>query len=154
MATIIGTVLIGVLALLSIHEIIHYGRARLDPEQIEYPRRRLSRRLSITLLFIALMLLVMFWPQQVSPAVQLTLMLLVLVGIVIGIVLLFRDLHETSTSVVAHASRLDREASQELRDFFDKHPPDRIANRNKRAQATQKKRSSEKDPRNDNPPHK
>lgn len=108
-----GYVLIGVLALLAIQEVVRYRRCQENPEEIPFPRRSLSRRLAITLDFIILLLLAMFWPHT-SPWLQMILMGFVGVAALVGFFLLWRDLRETSINAVAQASRLNKDASCEF----------------------------------------
>jgi hypothetical protein len=119
MGRIMGIALMGLLAALAAAEIMRFVRAGQDPEALAYPRRRLSRRLAIALLFVVLTGLLTFWPR-VAPWTQLALLVATLTGMAVGLFLLWRDLRETSLAVVAESSRLTREAGGSLSGLFER----------------------------------
>jgi hypothetical protein len=108
------------LGLLSIHEIARYARAKVDPESFPYPRRRLARRLGMTLLLLAIMGILWRWPARATPRVAVTLLAAMAVFFILALALLLRDLHETSCAVVAASSEMGRHAAQEMRKLLDK----------------------------------
>ena len=95
--------------------------ARGDDEQLPYPRRRLSRRIGVCFLFSAVVLLIMFFPTGVSPWLQLLLLVAVLLAVCIGLLMIRRDLHETSLSVVRESVRLETEASEAFAKIVSDH---------------------------------
>jgi hypothetical protein len=117
MIILFGLVL-AVFALLAAIEIYRYNRARRFPDDLPYPRRRLSRRIAISLIFSAMVGLVTFWPEA-SPWIQITLLFLLCLGMVLGLVLLWRDLHETSRAVMEHVSGFTRQAEKTFHQTID-----------------------------------
>ncbi len=108
------------LLLLTVHEVTRYMRACRDEEDIPYPRRRLSRRMGIAVLFSSVLILAIYWPKT-SPKSQLVLIGSLLFSALFGLVLVWRDLRETSRAVVAHASRMSEEASHDLAEAIKRH---------------------------------
>ena len=119
MGQVLCIVITGALLLMSCFEWVKYRRAAGDPEQIPYPRRRLSRRIAVAFLLIACLLLSCFWPDRISVWGRLALGFFLLFGVLISMFLLFRDLRETSISVVQVARELDAHTSQELNALID-----------------------------------
>ena len=113
MAKIFGFILVGMLGMLTIYEVVRFIRAGRGEEDLPYPRRRLSRRLAITVLFSAIILLALYWPRTSAP-MQLVLLGAVFVSLLLGLVLLWRDLRETSLAVLDHATQMSEEASREF----------------------------------------
>ena len=70
MGTIFGLLLLALLCVMSIVEIARYYRQR-ESAELPYPRRRLSRRLGIGIIFGIVILLVTFWPKM-TPLMDLT----------------------------------------------------------------------------------
>lgn len=128
-------VMIGVLVLLALHEVWRHYWAQHDDQAIPYPRRRLSRRLGAAMLLIATLLLVQFWPTGVSLAVHLGLLVAVVLLLVLAVVVVLRDLHETSRAVVEYAAHSDLE--QALREALEA---------GQRAAETEKRRDCEGTP--------
>ena len=117
---VIGIVMAGMLGALMAFECVRYRRAARGEEEMPYPRRRLTRRLAIALLFGGAALLVSFWPP-VSAGFQLFLIILVLMALAIGLSLIWRDLRETSRAIMEHANRLSEEAGRELLESVRRH---------------------------------
>jgi hypothetical protein len=120
MANIFIAVTAACLGLLSIHEVVRYARAKVDPESLPYPRRRLARRLGVTLLFLVIMGILGIWPERPTPRVAVALLAAMAVLFVLAVAILLRDLHETSCAVVAASSEMGRRAAQEMRKLLDK----------------------------------
>lgn len=93
---------------------------RSDPhdEEMPYPRRRLSRRLAIAIVFSVLVLATLYFPDTATLMAKTSWMGGILFGIVLGLLLVWRDLKETSQSVVAANARFQAEASQSMEDFL------------------------------------
>jgi len=119
MTRAIGLALIGMLVLLAALEVARYQRAARLEDELPYPRRRLIRRIGVSIIFSLLVAAVVYWPAAAPAAAQLTLMLAVLLGTAFGLFLLWRDLHETSRAVVRHATRLSEESGSELLRTFE-----------------------------------
>jgi len=111
MSRIFSLVVIIILAVLSFVEVGRYLAARRAPEEFPYPRRRLARRIAVAILFSSIVGLAGWWPR-VSPWVGLGLLTYVLVGMALGLALLWRDLRETSQEAVAHAARLSEQTGE------------------------------------------
>jgi hypothetical protein len=121
MALAAGWLIVVALLTMAALEIGRYLRAQRNPDDFPYPRRRLVRRIAISLNFSALMLLIMFWPRAIhSAGTLLLLMTLLLAGVIIGFVMLLRDLRETSQAAVAHANALGQQTSEAFREILDK----------------------------------
>ena len=121
MSLAFGWTLIGLLALLGAVECRRYARAARGSrtsEELPYPRARLVRRLIVGILFAACVALVLYWPDS-HWALQMACLLAVCAAMMIGLVLLWRDLHETSVQVVAHSRRMHHEAGESLQVWFD-----------------------------------
>jgi hypothetical protein len=106
--------LIACLVGMSVVEIVRFRRAAADDQALPYPRRRLSRRLGAALLFIGLLTVALFWPGGASLGARSVLATGMLAALAVGLVLLVRDLHETSRSVVAMKAEMDRKTAEEL----------------------------------------
>lgn len=111
---IVAFVLVGLLGLLSIQEVVRFNRAGRDPEALHYPRRRLIRRLTVGVLFIAILTLTAFWPDAATLRVRGALTIVLLIAFCGSFLLLFRDLTEVSREVVAMSSEIDRRTTREL----------------------------------------
>lgn len=121
MSLAFGWTLIGLLALLGAVECRRYTRAARGSrtsEELPYPRARLVRRLIVGFLFGVSVALVSYWPDS-HWALQMACLGAVCAAMTIGLVLLWRDLHETSVEVVLHSQRMHREAGQSLQGWFD-----------------------------------
>jgi len=111
MSQIFSLVVIIILAVLALLEVGRYLAARRGPDEFPYPGRRLARRLAVAFLFSSIVGLAAWWPR-VSPWVQLGLLTYVLVGMALGLALLWRDLRETSLDAVAQAARLNEQTGE------------------------------------------
>jgi hypothetical protein len=99
--TIFIVAMIGSLLLMALNEVVRYRRAARTPDGLPYPRRRLIRRLGIALLFILILTAMALWPDSGALRTRLALSALVLCLLALAMVLLLRDLLDTSRSVVA-----------------------------------------------------
>ena len=109
------------LVALSVTEIRRYLRAQTDSKglaagfELDYPRRRLIRRLGISLLMIGVLLAVRFGPRDFSSMIVFVWYGASLAATMLILLLAMRDLHEPSVSVLTEHRRLHREAEEELR---------------------------------------
>lgn len=118
-AYMFGWLIVIALATLGALEIGRYLRAKRGLDDFPYPRRRLNRRLIISADFAMIMIIVMYLPARTSPGLLLFLMLTLLVGILVGFALLWRDLRETSQAAVDHATALSRQTGESLKMIFE-----------------------------------
>ena len=107
--------ILGMLVALSVAEIRRYLRARTGRLELDYPRRRLTRRLGISLLMIVVLLAIRFGPRNFSSIIAFSWYGACLAATMLILLLAMRDLHETSVSVLSEHRRLHREAEEELR---------------------------------------
>lgn len=120
MSDLIGYAIILILLAMGVVECLRYRRANAgDSDQLPYPRRRLSRRLGVCLLFVVVVLTVNFFPEGGSGLIKLLILAALLLAICIGFLMLWRDLHETSVSVVNESLRLEVEASEAFAKLMD-----------------------------------
>lgn len=119
MKWIFGWAMIITLLTMAAMEVGRYLRAQRVQDDFPYPRRRLSRRIAISLIFSAIMALVMYWPHRAAPGVQMTMLAIFPLGIVIGFLLLWRDLRETSQAAVDHATHLSRQTGEAFKMIFE-----------------------------------
>lgn len=111
---IFGVGLSALLIILALLEIARYRRAGRNPEEFPYPRHRLRRRIAISILFSAIVLLSAFWPKT-KLWVQMVMLLGVTGGLLVGFFLIWRDLKETSQTAVRQALRLSQQTGNSLR---------------------------------------
>lgn len=119
---IMGIVIIGVILMLTIHQVVQYYQARLDPDEIPYPRIRLSRRVGIALIFIIITLFALLWNPS-SARGALFMVGAILTGLTLAALLFVRDLRETTQTVMQHVENQTQTESQLLADLLRKHPP-------------------------------
>lgn len=112
MKWIFGWAMIITLVTMAIVEVGRYRRAQRAQDDFPYPRRRLSRRIAVSLIFSAIMALLMYWPHGAHPGVQMAMLGIFPIGILIGFLLLWRDLRETSQAAVDHAAVLSRQTGE------------------------------------------
>lgn len=117
---IVGYIIIGLLGLLGLLEVARFIRARGGERELPYPRRRLTRRLGIAVLLGGLVFLAMFWPQEAPIWVQLVLLGLLLGGFLLSLVLIWRDLGETSRTIMGEAVKLHREAGESMQGLLER----------------------------------
>jgi hypothetical protein len=118
MSLVFGLLMMGALALMTGVEIRRYARAIRTADDFPYPRRRLTRRIAIAVTFSAVVgvMIGLVHPRlNIAPMVRLALFLLMCLWVLIGFVLLWRDLRETSQTAVDQASRLSEQAAEALR---------------------------------------
>lgn len=113
----------GVFVILSLIEVRHFLRARRMPDEFPYPRHRLVRRIAISIVFTLVVGLVAFWPPKPLPwAQQFVLLFVILVTLMSGLVLLWRDLRETSHLALEEASRLGKQTGEAIRVLIQNQP--------------------------------
>ncbi len=117
MGTIFGLLLLALLCVMSIVEIARYYRQR-ESAELPYPRRRLSRRLGIGIIFGIVILLVTFWPKM-TPLMDLTFIGLLFVLFLMGSLLLLRDLRETGREVLEQTNNLNQQAGETFTKLVD-----------------------------------
>jgi hypothetical protein len=110
------------LLLLGAGEAVRYRRAQTGEGELPYPRRRLVRRLASALIFVGLIGWVAFWPRT-GPVLQLLMILLVFILIAMGMTLLWRDLKETSQSLVSHSRRVNEDFGESMAQLIINKPP-------------------------------
>jgi hypothetical protein len=106
------------LGVLSIQEIVRYARARMDLESLPYPRRRLARRLGVAVLFEAILGLLWAWPARPSPKLALGLLAATGVLFILALLVLMRDLHETSLAMVVASEEMSRRTAGEMKNLL------------------------------------
>lgn len=118
--------ILGMLVALSVAEIRRYLRARTGRLELDYPRRRLIRRLGISLLMIVVLLAIRFGPRDFSSIVVFSWYGACFAATMLILLLAMRDLHETSVSVLSEHRRLRGEAEEELHSSVlgDSTPPE------------------------------
>lgn len=105
--------MIGTLVFLSALEIARYRAAARGEDEMPYPRRRLIRRLSISIVFVAILAALGWWPQM-APVARLVYMFIVLLLALFGLALIWRELAETSRAAVQHAKAMNSQAARHL----------------------------------------
>ncbi len=118
MAKTFTLILIGTLAFLSWLEVLRYRQAAGGAEELPYPRSRLTRRLTISGLLIAI-LLAMGWQPPFGPWGRLLYLSAILTGVVLALGLVWRDLRETSLAAVREAERLKRAEADDIQRLVD-----------------------------------
>ena len=114
------------LVALSVAEIRRYLRAQTGRFELGYPRRRLIRRLGISLLMIVVLLALRFGPRNFSSIIAFSWYGACLAATMLILLLAMRDLHETSVSVISEHRRLRSKAEEELHSSVlgDSTPPE------------------------------
>ena len=107
--------ILGILVALSVAEIRRYLRAQTGRFELDYPRRRLIRRLGISLLMIVVLLAIRFGPRDFSSIIAFSWNGACFAATMLILLLAMRDLHETSVSVLSENRRLRREVEEDLR---------------------------------------
>lgn len=105
--------MVGALVFLSILEIVRYRTARTGDE-IPYPRRRLTRRLSISALFVGILLIIACDESTWGPWGKIAYFSAILFLTLIGIVLIVREIAETGRAALAEAEAFNRHAAQNI----------------------------------------
>ena len=111
---VIGHVIIGIIMMMSLVELFHYHKLRVDEEDFPYPRRRLCRRLLISVLIIGIVILGLNWPGTGGPTLQILLLAMLLLAFLVMLALIFRDFRETGQSIAGEIDRFHRETSAPL----------------------------------------
>lgn len=120
MGLMIGWLIVLMLITLALIEVGRYVQAQRVADGFPYPRPRLIRRISTSLIFSGIMMLVLYWPDKPGLNLNLVLMVVLLFGVLAGFSLLWSDVKETSRAAVEHATELSREASESLKGIFEK----------------------------------
>ncbi|MEN6624660.1 MAG: hypothetical protein ABFD69_00375 [Candidatus Sumerlaeia bacterium] len=107
-------VMIGTLVFLSALEIARYRAASRGEDEMPYPRRRLIRRISISIVFVAILAALGWWPQMAPAAARLAYMFVVLLLALFGLALIWRELADTSRAAVQHTRAMNCEAARHL----------------------------------------
>ncbi|MBI1783878.1 hypothetical protein HYR69_01925 [Candidatus Sumerlaeota bacterium] len=92
-STIFALLISGVVALLTINEFWRYWIARLTPDSLPYSRRRLARRLGVSLLLLFIAAMIYFKPAELTALTELIWLSLCLAAGIIILILAIRDLH-------------------------------------------------------------
>jgi amino acid transporter len=119
MSSIFGFIIIAVLVFLSAIEIARWRVAQRGDEELPYPRRRLVRRMAISAIFIAAAAITLFWPSG-SPLLQLLLLLAILAAVLVGLVLIWLELRETSLAALDEARTINQRAAHDLAELIKK----------------------------------
>ncbi len=107
-------VIFALVACLSLFEVLKYRSAARAGGPIDYPRRRLIRRITTAALVLGIVSALTFKPGSWSAMTDLMWYGGCLIATLAVIWLAFRDLHETSVSVVAAHKRFVRETEGDL----------------------------------------
>lgn len=115
---VIAAVIFALLLALGLSEIRKYRAAQLDSEAIEYPKKRLNRRLLIGVLVLADILALVFMPDGMKPLYAFSYIGVCTVLLIVIVRLAGRDLRETSVSVVKTHEQFKRKSEAELESAF------------------------------------
>lgn len=97
---------------LSVMEWRRFHHARTSSET-DYPRARLHRRLTLAGLLAAMLLVGVLFPDE-GMSLRLVVTAILLLGVLVALRLIVRDLRETSVAVVQDINRINEESSERI----------------------------------------
>lgn len=114
----LGTLLtfsfIGLVVMITALEILRYRSPKHQIDGFVYSRKRLSRRIGVNLLLIVIVLMIYFKPEGLLPLTELVWLTTCLAAGVLIMILVIRDLRETSAAVVREHQQFLSDAEQEM----------------------------------------
>lgn len=108
--------LCAIVVLMTAREVNHYMADRDGDGELPYPRKRLVRRIANAALMLGLLAAFRFKPVDIAPIADLTFYGVSLCVVFLIMLLTFRDLRETSLSVVEAHNEFKRGAAAQIRE--------------------------------------